>query len=524
MREAMNTRIKRTRYGPETACSIFMFLINTLYLLLVPVDGYVIIAEWKYTVFLILSLGFIVITVEQKLIIGGKADRNWRNFDIFSLSLLSYFLITCFSGVVSPYSGTFLGNGRHEGILTIGLYIVITLLLVRYLHVKNWMLFVFGAAITVFCMLGIVQLTGANPFCLYPDSLNFYDAGNYYMGQYWSTVGNTNLCAALLSTAVGTFTAASVRADKKTDFLNLVPLSFSVFCIVELNSEAGLAALIAGLLLMPLFVVTRGKYVANLILTYGAIFIVLAISFFTVFFDGGVSFAWNNCVTTVGAVALILLSCGWLMKKTEILNSIKPTTLRKFLLGLTLGFVCIGFCTLYFYDRFPDGFLSQAHELLHGNWDDSYGSNRLYIWRQVWDLVWKSPIFGGGPDTLSLRGLTGFSRYNEATGMIVKGSIDAAHNEYLNILVNQGVLALAAYLTAIFTSMVSWWKNPEDDAKVVAGAAALFYLIQAFFGISMCITAPYLWIALAILNKKTEGNEKCEAHKKTHRNKPGTAP
>lgn len=208
----------------ETTCSIFIFLVITLYLLLIPFDGYVVIANWKYTAFLILYLGFIVITAEQKLISDRKAIRNRRAFDIFSLSLLSYFLITCLSGLVSQYSGTLFGNGRHEGILTIGLYIISTLLLVRYLHIKSWMLFAFGAAITAFCVLGIVQLTGADPFCLYPEGLNFYDVGSYYMGQYWSTIGNTNLCAALLSTAVGTFAAASARASKKTDFLALIPL------------------------------------------------------------------------------------------------------------------------------------------------------------------------------------------------------------------------------------------------------------------------------------------------------------
>lgn len=508
----------------ETTCSIFIFLVSTLYLLLIPFDGYVIIANWKYTAFLILYLGFIVITAEQKLISDRKAIRNRRAFDIFSLSLLSYFLITCLSGLVSQYSGTLFGNGRHEGILTIGLYIISTLLLVRYLHIKSWMLLAFGAAITAFCVLGIVQLAGADPFCLYPEGLNFYDAGSYYMGQYWSTIGNTNLCAALLSTAVGTFAAASARASKKTDFLALIPLVLSVFCIVKLDSEAGLVALIVGLLLMPIFVVTRGKYVANFILTYGAISLTLAISSFTIFFNGGVSFAWNRYVTAFSIVALILLSCGWLVNKAEKVNSIKPTMLRKSLFGLTLGFICTGFCALHFYDGFPAGFLSQAHELLHGNWDDSYGSNRLYIWRQVWALICKSPILGGGPDTLGLRGLAGFSRYNGVTGTIVTGSIDVAHNEYLNILVNQGALALVAYLIAIITSIMRWWKNPEDDAKAIAGAAALFYLIQACFGISMFITAPYLWIALAVLNKKTERNEMNETLKETHRIKLSDSP
>ena len=133
--------------------------------------------------------------------------------------------------------------------------------------------------------------------------------------------------------------------------------------------------------------------------------------------------------------------------------------------------------------------------------DDSFGSGRIYIWRQVWQAIRKRPFLGGGPDTLSLRGLDGFSRYSPELGITIITTIDAAHNEFLNIWANQGIFALLSYLCILVCTLISWWRGIEDDSIALCGAAALFYLIQSLFGISFCSTTIYLWIALGIANK-----------------------
>jgi O-antigen ligase len=135
--------------------------------------------------------------------------------------------------------------------------------------------------------------------------------------------------------------------------------------------------------------------------------------------------------------------------------------------------------------------LWEAHQILRGSISDSYGTSRIYIWRNVLALVPERPFFGGGPDTLVHYMAAVFTRETE-TGVISK-SIDAAHNEYLNILVNQGLFALLFYLAALVTSLVKWLKNKEA-AAAVCGAAMLCYCIQAFFGISQSITAIYFWV------------------------------
>ena len=84
--------------------------------------------------------------------------------------------------------------------------------------------------------------------------------------------------------------------------------------------------------------------------------------------------------------------------------------------------------------------LHEAHALLNGNWDSSYGSGRLHIWSEVLKKAVSRLAFGYGPDTMICAGLDPFQRYDDALGKTIISLIDAAHNEYLNILFHQGVI------------------------------------------------------------------------------------
>ena len=164
-----------------------------------------------------------------------------------------------------------------------------------------------------------------------------------------------------------------------------------------------------------------------------------------------------------------------------------------------------GLIFLYLYGGRLGGFLYEASEVLHGRWKDEFGSSRIFIWRHVLELVPDRLLLGGGPDTLGLRMEVGFERYDEALDMVIRSSIDDAHNEYLNILVNQGLLALICYLAMLGRAAVLWVKAAvRDPAAAICGGAVLGYCIQAFFGVTSPISAPYFWIALALLTSRLE--------------------
>ena len=159
------------------------------------------------------------------------------------------------------------------------------------------------------------------------------------------------------------------------------------------------------------------------------------------------------------------------------------------------------------------GILGEAHALLLGRAEDEFGSGRVFIWKNVWQAVKERPLFGGGPDTLSRRVTAYFERYDEARNAVIRSGIDAAHNEYLNILANQGCFALLCWLGTLGCSAGRFIRKAgEQPAVLICGSAVLGYCVQAFFGISMCLSTPFFLIAWAMLENRE--NESVEAVQK----------
>ena len=164
------------------------------------------------------------------------------------------------------------------------------------------------------------------------------------------------------------------------------------------------------------------------------------------------------------------------------------------------GFFALALAVLYCVDF--GGVFHELLSIMHGEISTTFGSGRIHIWEQVLSAVPEHFLFGTGPDTMLYGGLEAFTRYDEALGGTVVAQIDVAHNEYLNILYHQGIFALAAYLGALAATAKKWLRDSGRNALVaVLGTMLLCYSIQAFFGFSMIMTAPYFYLTLALFDK-----------------------
>lgn len=147
--------------------------------------------------------------------------------------------------------------------------------------------------------------------------------------------------------------------------------------------------------------------------------------------------------------------------------------------------------------------LAEASRLLRGDLDGAFGSGRVSIWRDCLMLARQRPLFGGGPDTLWLRGLEPLAWYRDGAAA-TPADITAAHNEYLGVLVNQGIFALAAYLALLCAALARCFRRAQEPRYALCGAGLLCYGAMAMFSVSTCITAPYLWLLLALVQKDEE--------------------
>lgn len=426
---------------------VYLALMLSVFLLWPGTDGYTKITAAKYRLFLILTIGYCatnallylellvmrqIRTVPFRELLRAVRPAEWL--------MLGYVLCSLLSSLLSPWrKDTWLGLLRREGFLTLALYGVIFLLLGRLARPKKWLLDVFGAAMSLCCLLSLWQLAGGNPLGLYPNGLSYSDAGTAYSGAYLGTSGNTDLLAAVMCVAVPAF---FYGAWKLRRHWLLVPLALCVTVSIWMDVSAGLLGIAAGLVLpLPLALGEKKRRAAA---------ITIGCSLATAFF------------------AILLLP------------------------GLP-------------------GMLGEAHEILQGRAEDEFGSGRVFIWKNVWQAVKERPLFGGGPDTLSHRITAYFERYDEATNIMRRSGIDTAHNEYLNILANQGIFALLCWLAALGYSAVRFVRTAgEEPAVLICGSAVLGYCMQAFFGISMCLSTPFFLIAWAILENRESCRKKIE--------------
>lgn len=479
----------------------------SVYVLAFPAQGYTAFKNFKFLFFAILASAFIVseylLRLEMRLV-NAKSRSPAMKISVFECFAAAYVLFTAISALLSEYSGTFFGNGRSDGVFTAFLYIASCVILSRRLLPKRWLAAVFSVVMCVFCTIGILQLYGLNPLALFPDGYDFYDAGVYYSGQFWSTAGNADISAAILALAAGAFAALIIKDCAMGSAVYLVPFTVIVFSVAELNVSAAVAALFAGIALMLPAIVSSGPELRRAILTCAAAAAAFAAGKLIIMGDTSLSVGASPVWIALLGMGIILAFLGIALRRKLDGMSISAKRLRIILLCLVAAAIIFGIAFIYFTPVSGSETLSQAHDLLHGQISDKAGSGRIFIWKQVWECILEKPLFGGGPDTLAFRGLEGFSRYNEVIGQTVSAGIDAAHNEYLNVWVNQGIFALAAYIGLLAVSAVKWIRHPQNTICAVGGTAALFYAIQAFFGIASCISTPLFWLALALTNTRTE--------------------
>jgi len=253
----------------------YIALLLTVFLLAFPREGYVAISEFMYFLFLLLCGGYVITIFFLRIasiLTNTQQDINYNVINIPTTNklLILFIIFTLLSTVFSPYTGTLIGDFRSEGALTITIYVLSCLFIAMYFKPRKWMVFLLGGALMPACLIAYIQLTGANPFTLYPVGHNFYGSGIYYSGVFLSTMGNAGLFSAFLSLAVGIVIMALIKLDIKGLWFLSVPLFLSALLIFIMSIDAAVVALLTGFVLMLPVAITCRK-------TFGKTLVVLAI-------------------------------------------------------------------------------------------------------------------------------------------------------------------------------------------------------------------------------------------------------
>ena len=132
-------------------------------------------------------------------------------------------------------------------------------------------------------------------------------------------------------------------------------------------------------------------------------------------------------------------------------------------------------------------------EISKGNFDNSFGTDRMYVWKSTMKIVPKYMWHGVGIDNF-------YYAFDGKPLTLYNAPIvyDKAHNEYLQTLITQGIFALLCWLTIYGLIAIEGTKNSLKNDKIYLILPVLGYLIQAFFNISVIEVAPLFYIGLGL--------------------------
>ena len=135
---------------------------------------------------------------------------------------------------------------------------------------------------------------------------------------------------------------------------------------------------------------------------------------------------------------------------------------------------------------------NETVEIAKGNINDYYGTRRIKIWKETLKIVPKYWLHGSGIDNYA------YSFGNQPL-RIARKLYDKAHNEYLQILVTEGVFSLITYIILYISIVIYGIEYTYKNKKVYLLLPVMGYMIQAFFNISVIEVAPIFYIAVGLL-------------------------
>lgn len=189
----------------------------------------------------------------------------------------------------------------------------------------------------------------------------------------------------------------------------------------------------------------------------------------------------TSCVVGFGFIVLYLIYYCIKNKKVNLLLWI-------LIVSINTTFIMSQFnCTTIVDDLIKTK--NETVEIAKGHVEDYYGTRRVKLWKETLKVVPKYIVHGAGIDNF-------FYAFGKKPLIIKYYMYDKAHNEYLQLLVTEGIFALISYLLFYLSVVLIGLKNKKNNYLLLPVVA---YLVQAFFNISVLECAPLFFIGLGLL-------------------------
>lgn len=486
----------------ETITNIFIFTLIIIFPLIVDSSGFFHIFECKwYSYVIIASLYLITMLIIIFYFLIIKKANYFKELKLSLIQWLAiiFLFINILSCVFSPYLAEynlFIGIGRGEGLFTSSLYILTFLFVTLFAKFRKKYLLYFSISSILVSSICVLQYIGFNPFNMYQNGIGTHNVS--FMG----TIGNIDFLSELYCLYIPIAFASFIFLDEKKSYkiIHLISFLLAFFIIGIINVSSGKVAFLATLIVISPFLFLDNKKFSRLLvmismflLAYSINMIINPVYHYSVnklIFSFQFNYIAIALLTLIGIILFLAYKTATI--SFEIKNQKK---FLKYAYAIIAVIGCSGIIFLYFVDL-KAGMLHEVHELMHGNFDDDFGTYRIFLWKRAIKLIPEYPILGSGPDTFAVRFMTHYTDDVAAIGPLTIN--DTAANVYLTMLVNLGAAGLISYLSLIIALIYKSLMNVNKYSLIIL-ITIFCYLVQDFFNLSIVIVTPIFWLTLAIL-------------------------
>lgn len=476
---------------------IYIYAMLFVFPLFTGFHGYAEVTLSKYIFFVsVTALWLVTLFVVA---IKDKIKPSINKLSLAEILVLLYLVICCVSAVFSTFKWSVLwGEGRYDGLITTFLCVGIFFGVSQFARPKKAYIHAAALAVSLNCIVAVFQLLGYNPLHLFPGDYNFYDAGTQFSSIFFGTIGNADLFSAYLCLILPLSTVYYISAGKRS-FSILPCILLTAFCLFKSGVSGGILALGVTALIAAPFVITNGEKLRRALEIALVILASATIAFIVNITEADNGVTVDFYLSKIASVLLVLATFVTVLRLIFEKREFRKKTLQIFFSVCSAVVFASGLLIAYYWQG-PYGTVYELSQLLHGNIQDSFGSSRILIWRKTLELVPNHLLLGGGPGTLAFRLDVDFSRFVAEIGKTLSTTVDNAHNEYLGILVNTGLLSLIAYMSAQFISLFKTVKFAKLSEFCGCFACALLcYWVQAFFGLGLFLVSPIMWLIWGLL-------------------------
>lgn len=502
--------------GAEIIGQIMEYLLATVIIAVcigVPLyakNGYHQIGDAKFTAYKsIMMFGFAILLVMAiiYLCFWLKEKKKWH-ISITDILVVSYLVLVGISVISGGFYEDALWGcaGWNMGLMSQLSFVLLYLFISRFGKYYRLIVAVLCCVAAVTFLIGVLHRMMIDP-------IGFYDGlADYQKAQFLSTLGQATWYASFLAVVLPV--GIAVFLDTKNTVWRIVSgiYLFIGFCsLATQNSDSAYFAL-AGFMLVFFWVsVEKKESFYRFVWICTLFFIAGKVMYFllqihpnpALEYDVITEFVLCSAGTWV-LLAVFLAVCVILYIRRE--KSYPAEIMLKVRKGIfiALGVLTTGIIVIIILQSkslLPDMLARKLESVSYLNWKDEWGNGRGRIWsfavRMYGEENLLHKLFGVGPDCFN----SYVAAYYSEEAYLLWGDklLTNAHNEWLNILINAGLLGGAAYIGIFISAVIRFLKTVPRSLYVTGvAAAAVSYMAYNFFCYQQVLCTPFVFILIGI--------------------------